>query len=160
MQASITITSPVTDVLKPRVGVGVLVAKEGQILLGKRKSAHGGGCYGPPGGHLEFKETVEACATRELFEETGLKLVSIQLGPWTQDVIDEQKHYISFFAITTEFEGEPQLLEPHKCEGWAWYSWDNLPSPLFKPLVTLIKSVGIDHLIHLTSASDLFQTLR
>jgi 8-oxo-dGTP diphosphatase len=57
---------------KPRVGVEIIVVKEGKILLGKRKGAHGSGCYSPPGGNLECKETVETCAKRELDEETGL----------------------------------------------------------------------------------------
>lgn len=135
-------TTASIDVLKPRVGVGVIVMKEGKVLLGKRKGAHGGGFYGPPGGNLEFKETVEACAVRELAEETGLRALSLQLGPWTQDVIDEQKHYITLFVIVTDFEGEPELLEPDKCEGWGWYAWDELPSPLFVPLT----SVGIETL--------------
>ncbi len=134
------------EILKPRVGVGVIVVKEGKILLGQRKGSHGIGCYGPPGGHLDFKETVEACAVRELAEETGLKALSLQLGPWTQNVIDEQKHYISLFVMITEFEGDPELLEPQKCEGWNWYSWDHLPSPLFLPLTSLIESIGIEKL--------------
>lgn len=138
--ASIDISKP------PRVGVGVLVIKEGKVLLGKRKGAHGNGCYSPPGGNLEFKETVEGCAIRELAEETGLKPLSLQLGPWTQDIIDEQKHYISLFVMTTEFEGDLKLLEPNKCEGWSWYAWDDLPSPFFLPLVSLIKSVGLKSL--------------
>ena len=139
-------TTASIDIVKPRIGVGIIVIKEGKVLLGKRKGAHGSGCYSTPGGNLEFKETVEVCAIRELTEETGLKPLSLQLGPWTQDVIDEQKHYISLFVIITEFEGEPELLEPHKCEGWDWYAWDNLPSPLFLPLVSLIKSVGVERL--------------
>lgn len=141
-----------------RVGVGVIVAKEGKILLGKRKGTHGTGSYGPPGGNLEFKETVETCAKRELNEETGLIPLSIQLGPWTQDIIDDQKHYISLFAIITEFEGEPQLLEPQKCEGWDWYLWDELPMPLFPSLSSLIKSIGIEKLKELTDVRDCRQT--
>lgn len=140
------------DKPKSRVGVGVIVAKEGKILLGKRKGFHGRGCYSPPGGNLEFTETVETGATRELNEETGLIPLSIRLGPWTQDVIDEQKHYISLFAIITEFEGEPRLLEPHKCEGWDWYFWDELPMPLFLPLAFLVKSLGIEKLKEMTES--------
>lgn len=140
------------DLPKPKVGVGIIVVKDGKILLGKRKNAHGSGYYSPPGGNLEFKETVENCTKRELDEETGLTPLSIQLGPWTQNVIDEQKHYISLFTIVTEFEGEPQLLEPNKCEGWDWYSWDELPNPLFQSLTSLIKSIGIEKLKEMTAS--------
>ncbi len=27
--------------------------------------------------------------------------------------------------------GEPNVMEPDKCEGWAWYDLNNLPKPLF-----------------------------
>lgn len=148
------ITASSIDNPRPRVGVGVLVIKEGRILLGQRKGAHGSGCYSPPGGNLEFKETVEACAVRELAEETGLKPLSVRLGPWTQNVIDEHKHYISLFVIIPEFEGEPQLLEPNKCEGWDWYPWDNLPHPLFLPLTSLIESVGLEYLKEISFSSS------
>lgn len=120
-----------TEKVKPKVGVGVLVFKEDKVLLGKRKGAHGVGDWAPPGGHLEFGESVEDCAKRELSEETGLKAVSVQTGAWSNDVIDENNHYITFFAVVDQFEGEPELLEPHKCEAWQWFSVDALPSPLF-----------------------------
>ncbi|MDX8431022.1 MAG: NUDIX domain-containing protein [Candidatus Algichlamydia australiensis] len=57
---------------KPLVDIGVHVIQKGKILLGKRINAHGTGAYAPPGGHLEFGETPEECAVRELLEETGL----------------------------------------------------------------------------------------
>ena len=46
----------------PKVGVGVIVRREGRILLGKRKGSHGENTWAPPGGHLEFMESVEECA--------------------------------------------------------------------------------------------------
>ena len=61
-----------TSEKKPRVGVACVVQKEGKVLLGQRKGAHAVGCWGFPGGHLEFVESVESCAKRELLEETGL----------------------------------------------------------------------------------------
>ena len=44
-----------------RVGVGVLVLKDGKALLGKRKNAHGEGQYCWPGGHLEYMESICEC---------------------------------------------------------------------------------------------------
>jgi 8-oxo-dGTP diphosphatase len=40
------------DIVK--VGVGVLIEKDGKILLGKRISSHGSGTYNLPGGHIEL----------------------------------------------------------------------------------------------------------
>ena len=69
----------------------------------------------------------------------GLKALSLRVGSWTSDVI-EKKHYITFFVYVDRFEGELQVLEPHKCESWQWFSWDEeMPSPLFPTLQTLRK---------------------
>lgn len=132
-----------SEKVKPRVGVGVFVFKEGKVLLGKRKGAHGAGDWAPPGGHLEFGESIEDCAKRELAEETGLKALSIQTGIWSNDVIDESKHYITFFAVVDQVEGEPQLLEPNKCESWQWFATDALPSPLFLPAIAFFEKYGL-----------------
>jgi len=119
---------------RPKVGVGVVVLKNGKALLGKRKGSHGAGDWAFPGGHLEFGEFVEECAKRELMEETGMKALSVETGPWSSDVIDRNKHYITLFAVVDRFEGEPELLEPLKCEEWRWFPLDRLPEPLFPPV--------------------------
>lgn len=41
----------------PRVGVGVLIFRNGLLLLGKRSGSHGAGDWSAPGGHLEYGET-------------------------------------------------------------------------------------------------------
>mgnify|MGYP000350835023 CR=1 FL=1 len=57
---------------RPRVGLAAVVVKKGEILLGKRIAKVGDATWAPPGGHLEYGESVEACASRELLEETAL----------------------------------------------------------------------------------------
>ncbi len=131
--------------LMPKIGVGVLVFREGKLLLGRRKGSHGAGFWSAPGGHLEFGETPEQCAIRETLEETGLSLDVVQPSPWVNDIFTaEQKHYVTLFCIAESKagQGEPINTEPEKCEGWGWYDCDQLPQPLFQPLEDLIEKVG------------------
>ncbi len=136
---------------RPKVGVGVAVISEGKVLLGKRKGSHGEGCWSFAGGHLEFGETVEECAKREVWEETGLLATSILLGPWTNNVIEGTKHYVTLFVFVDRFTGELELKEPHKCEGWHWFEWGQLPTPLFPPVAHLIEKLGVEELEGITS---------
>lgn len=144
-------TRPIPDIQhnlkRPRVGVGIIVIQDGKVLLGKRKGAHGAGEWSAVGGHLEFGETIEECARRELAEETGLNALSIELGPWTNDFLEEDKHYITIFVFVTQFDGRLQCLEPDKCEGWEWFEWNALPSPLFGTVQSLIKKIGSENRI-------------
>lgn len=122
----------------PRVGVGVIVVREGRLLLGLRRSAHGEGTWAVPGGHLEHGESIEACALRELAEETGLVATRVTLGPYTNDVfVETRKHYVTLFAIVHDALGEPRVLEPDKCAEWGFFAWSAMPSPLFAPLARL-----------------------
>jgi 8-oxo-dGTP diphosphatase len=123
-----------------RVGVAVLVVNDGQILLGKRINSHGDGTWNSPGGHLEFGESPQECASRELQEETGLIAKEIIEGTWTNDFFEEEgKHYVTLYMIVPQFTGVPTIQEPEKCLGWQWFDFNDLPSPLFLPLVNLLK---------------------
>lgn len=133
---------------RPLVGVGVLVHRAGKILLGRRTGSHGAGCWSLPGGHLEFGETPQTCACREVLEETGLRLSLLHEGPWVNSVFDdEQKHYITIFMLAEASHGEPQRLEPEKCEGWQWFEPHALPAPLFLPLAQLLEQHGAGWLL-------------
>lgn len=126
---------------RPKVGVGVMILKDGKVLLGKRKNAHGDGCWAFPGGHLEFMESWEDCAKREVEEETGLKIDNVGFLTATNDLFEEEnRHYITCFVGCEVVEGEPKIMEPEKCDEWAWFDWDNLPEPLFVPLRNLKRS--------------------
>jgi len=125
---------------RPKVGVGVAVIKEGKVLLGKRKNAHGEGTWSFPGGHLEYKESWEDCAIRETLEETGLTIKNVRFGTVTNDVFyQEQKHYITIIMLSDYESGELQLMEPDKCYKWDWFTWENLPDLLFVSIENLLK---------------------
>ncbi len=124
----------------PRVGIGVFLIKDGKILLLKRRGSHGEGTWALVGGHLEFKESLEEGAIRETLEETGIKIKNPELITITNDIFEkEDKHYITIF-MKANIEEEPKNIEPEKCEKLEWFSWENLPSPLFTPVKNLIKT--------------------
>ena len=124
---------------RTRVGVGVLVLRQGRVLLGRRRGSHGAGSWAPPGGHLEFGETAAACARRELAEETGLVAGTMTPAPYTVDLFPaEGRHYVTLFVVAAGVAGDPRVLEPDKCEGWEWHDWHALPTPLFAPLASLV----------------------
>ncbi|RAL63648.1 hypothetical protein DID88_003691 [Monilinia fructigena] len=70
--------SPSED--RVRVGVAVFVLhpcstpSNPLFLMGKRLVSHGHNQWAHPEGHLEFGETLEKCAVREILEETGLAI--------------------------------------------------------------------------------------
>src|SRR5258706_6680257 len=97
---------------KIKVGIGVLVLKDGKVLLGKRKSAHGDGEYATPGGHLEYMESFIDCAKREVAEETGMKIKNIKFMYIANLREYAPKHYVHIEVIAEWESGEPQLLEP------------------------------------------------
>jgi 8-oxo-dGTP diphosphatase len=118
--------------------VGVILIRGNSILLGERLGSHGKGTWAPPGGHLEYGETVEQCARRETLEETGLILDHVTLAPFTNDIFtEEDRHYVTLFVTSREPDGVAQVLEPKKCARWEWCMWSALPTPLFRPLETL-----------------------
>ncbi|NOI80130.1 NUDIX domain-containing protein [Vibrio tubiashii] len=122
-----------------RVGVAVVIKRDSQILLGERIGAHGAHTWATPGGHLEFGESIEECAEREVLEETGLQVNSVSKLGFTNDVFEqEDKHYITLFVIAECAAGEAQIMEPNKCKQWKWFALDSLPEPLFLPMTNLL----------------------
>src|SRR5262245_30352937 len=136
---------------RPQVGMGVLVMRRGRVLLGRRRGSHGEGYYAAPGGHIEFGESVEQGARREVREETGLEIADLKLlsvGNYVFKREDGERHYIDVDFICEAPAGEPQLAEPEKCVGWDWYDLDDLPQPLFIVTRRMIESLRSGVTLH------------
>jgi mutator protein MutT len=119
-------------------GVGVLVRRGDQVLLGRRLSSHGAGTWSFPGGKPKPGESPLECAHRELQEETGLQARAGRLVGESLDGFPES-HLVfrTSFIEVEDTGGEPQVLEPDKAAAWEWWPWSQLPSPLFAPVASL-----------------------
>ena len=126
---------------KPQVGVSVIIFKGNEVLMGKRKGAHGPGTWNFPGGKLDYFETIRKCAVRETKEETGLDVKLIENEPitFTEDFFETGEHYVTFYMMARYTSGTPTVVESEKCEEWEWFNRNKLPKPLFLPVQNLIK---------------------
>lgn len=123
---------------RPRVGVGVIVERDGRVLLMRRSGPHGAGTWCNPGGHLESGETLEDCARREAMEEVGVEIGDVSFIAVTNDVFTESgRHYITLWVRGAYCSGEATLNE-REASDMGWFAPDALPSPLFLPLANLL----------------------
>ncbi len=145
------------EIQRPKVGLGIILMnfRTKSVLLGKRKGSHGAGTLSVPGGHLEWFETLQGCAEREMAEETGLHraLLNMNLSE-NYELLDryscavtndffpkEDKHYITLYLRARYLRGKPEVLEPDECEEWKWYKWEKLwQVDLFTPVKNLFGS--------------------
>lgn len=125
--------------MNPRVGVGVFVFNpQGQFIIGGRKGSHGAGNFAHPtisgrnpakrqsgtlalpGGHLEFGESFETCAVREVLEETGLTAQDVRFLTATNDVMEnEGKHYVTIFmGAVVDGDAQPKVGFPLCMKLW------------------------------------------
>ncbi len=128
-----------------KVGIGVAILRYFpggmKVLLGKRKGSHGEGEWALPGGHLEYLESFEDTALREIKEEVGnISVWNLQ----TVSVINlteyAPKHYIDIGMMAFWKSGTPEVMEPDKCSEWQWFFTYDLPSPLFATVERVVNS--------------------
>ena len=132
---------------KVGAGVGVMLLKGGKILLGKRhvdsgkadSELHGEGSWTMPGGKIEFGESFEDVAKREIYEETGIRLNNVRVICVNNDK-NEYAHFVTIGLFSEEFEGEPKVMEPDEIVEWGWFSIDDLPSPIFPQSVNILEN--------------------
>lgn len=113
---------------RPKIGVNVIVIRDGKLLLGKRKKVVGDGAWGLPGGHFEWMESLVEGAKRELTEETGLTADKLTFLHIINDPMpDKGTHYVHIDFLAEGVHGEPRVMEPEKCTEWKWFDLNNLP---------------------------------
>jgi 8-oxo-dGTP diphosphatase len=113
----------------------IVISEEDKILLVKHRK--GSKTYWVlPGGRLEYGETFETCAIREIKEETGL-VISIDGFAFLSEAIapDKSRHIINIYVYGHVTGGELQLGKDRVLAGVEWVPVSELQTmTLFPPV--------------------------
>jgi NAD+ diphosphatase len=101
----------------------IILVKRGNELLLTRKPEWPAGRYSLVAGFLDFGESLEECAIREVREETGIEICNIryvgsQNWPFPAQLMA---------GFVAEYAGGDICVEPHELEDARWFPADGLP---------------------------------
>lgn len=115
----------------PGVGVGLVILREGRLLLCRRIKAPEAGYWNIPGGKVDHLESSLDAARREAEEETGLTIGKVEFLCHSEYIdAEERHHWVSLIFVTSDTHGEPALTEPDKLSEIGWFYPDSLPEPI------------------------------
>ena len=128
----------------------VVITKEAdaKVLLIQRGDEPYKGCWAFPGGFMNMDETTEQCATRELEEETGLKVNEIhQVGAYSKVDRDPRGRTVTvaYLAVIDKPMPVVGLDDATKAEWWPLSALPQLAfdhDEIMKDAVELYKSHG------------------
>ena len=129
------------------VGFGVMLLRDGRVLLGKRHEdplkadslLDGAGTWTMPGGKLHFGEEFIQGAKREVKEETGIDMHDADVICVNNDCV-ESAHFVTIGLLAKDFSGEAGVCEPDEITEWHWFPLDDLPSPLYFPSEKVLRN--------------------
>lgn len=112
--------------MKQIIAVRAIIKRDDKVLLLRRSGGNPNfeGLYELPGGKVEFGQDPKAALQREVSEETGLEISTMQLSDVysSLDTADLQKQYISLvFWVSVQGGEHVELSSEH-----SKYSWKKL----------------------------------
>lgn len=124
---------------RAKVGVGVIIVRDGKVLLIRRTGSHGSGTWSVPGGHIDGGESPSETAVRETKEETNIDIDGADLVGVTNDVFEaEGKHYVTLWMRSRGTPRGEVTLNERESSDYAWFDHAHLPSPRFVPFDNLL----------------------
>jgi len=132
---------------KVGAGFGVVLVKNGKILLGKRNpdrfkadsSFGSAGEWSLPGGKLDWGETLEEGAKREVKEETGIDIYNPKVIS-VHNCKNKYAHFVTVGLTAKKWKGEARVMEPDEMVEWRWFDLKRLPYPRYFPSFEVIEN--------------------
>jgi 8-oxo-dGTP diphosphatase len=111
----------------PQLAVSAAIFRDGKILLVRRARSPGKGFYSLPGGRVEFGEALHTALTREIDEETALRVEIVGLAAWREVLPGTGGgggHYLIMSFAARWTAGEPRLND--ELDDFKWLAPDAL----------------------------------
>uniref|UniRef100_A0A7C4B9E6 Oxidized purine nucleoside triphosphate hydrolase n=1 Tax=Thermofilum pendens TaxID=2269 RepID=A0A7C4B9E6_THEPE len=90
----------------------VYLLRGGKVLLIRKKRGFGAGKYNGVGGKVEPGENLEESARREVLEEVGVRVKSLEYRGWLEFYsVDEKPDWVVHVFVSRDFEGGPRRSE-------------------------------------------------
>ncbi len=106
--------------------------KQLHILLIERGIDPYKGSWALPGGFMHIDETVEECARRELYEETGVRNVFLeQFHVFSSVYRDPRERVITVAFVALVCKSDYQLMANDDAAKASWFTLDELPPLAF-----------------------------
>jgi len=123
--------------------VYLILKKDDRILLSRRyNTGFHDGEYSFPAGHLNGNETLIQTMIREAREEIGVKLNPEDLKlVHVMHRKEPNEERVNFLFSAEKWKGEPEILEPHRCDDLRWFDINNLPDntiPYIKQMIMCV----------------------
>ncbi len=109
--------------------VYLVLMKDNRILLSRRhNTGYFDGDYSFPAGHLDGDEPLKQAMVREAKEEINVIMDPADLElvhTMNRRIPDNER--VDFFFRAKKWQGEPEIMEPNKCDDLSWFEPNNLP---------------------------------
>jgi 8-oxo-dGTP diphosphatase len=110
---------------------GALVVRDGQVLLGRRASEPGLGCWDIPGGFLNPWEHPADGAAREVLEETGLEVRLERLLDVVVDTYEDRDYTLNLYWVAEVIAGTERAADD--LSELRWFGPNELPTEFAFP---------------------------
>jgi len=119
---------------RPRVRVGVLLVREGNVLLVKHRRDNLE-YWLLPGGGLDWGESIRNCAVRECKEELGLDVDVGEVIGIAESVPPQARRHIVHIALRGRILGGTEQLgqEDQRLIGMSWHRLEDWTGLIFFP---------------------------